>query len=118
MSFNADAYLKALRLPSITLGGRTYTGRHLSLDEFLPFAERVAKLGAGKLSWEETKHLVRDYCRAAFPQPWWQKPVAEKLLRTPPAVIKKALSDFFACQARAMAVPGADDAMALQPQTR
>jgi hypothetical protein len=97
--FDADARAEALELPKVSIGGRTYTGRLLSIEQFAPFNERVQ--GKKLLSFDDIMTLVGDYCDVVFPHPWWkrwQSSVRELLLAQPPVVVLEAWRDFFRCQ--------------------
>jgi len=124
MSFDADAYLEALQPPEITVGGKHYMGRFLSIEDWAPFEPRLAKfkeaqelLDMQKLDPKAiqahantVKQVIRDFCNAAFPSPWyqlfnpWYRTVAEQVLALPPAAMMKAAVDFFESQARALDV--------------
>ena len=97
--FDADARKEALERPTVKLGGRTYTGRLLSIEQFAPFNERVQ--GKKQLSFDDIMTLVGDYCDEVFPRPWWkrwQPSVRDLLLMQPPVVVLEAWKDFFRCQ--------------------
>lgn len=106
MHFDTKEYLDALDAPSIDLGGRVYTGRLLSIHQWLPFKPRVSSVISEEgIEYTEIRKLCLDYCRAAFPRPWWkfwQRSVGRQVVALPPAVMMKALAAFFACQGRAM----------------
>lgn len=114
MSFDADAYLKAvLEPPAILIDGVTYEGRLLSLEEWLPFQDRLAALQEVRNkedpgAWRDVYKIVRDYCNLAFPEKWWcylmpwRKTVADRVLELPPVAMLAAVQDFFVRQARAL----------------
>ncbi len=109
MAFDADAYLEALEPPTIKVGGTTYVGKFLSIEEWLPFEDRFRKID-GDTEYPVIKRLMRDYCSQAFPVPWYQllnfkkKIVGELVTDLPPKAMLQAMRDFFKAQARALSV--------------
>ena len=120
MAIDVDLYLESLEPPIITIGGKTYRGRLLSLEEWLPFESQFQKIGdvAGVIQLKAIRDLIRDYCMVAFPVTIWQalnprrKPIAFQILALPPAAMIKVMKDFFVSQARGLDVHRAleDDA--------
>lgn len=108
MSFDADAYLDSLQPPEIKLGGKTYKGRLLSLEEWMPFEPRLQAVASEKATVEEIRGVIKDFCDAVFPVPlldllnFRRKTVGEQVVALPPAALLKAAAYFFECQARAM----------------
>lgn len=102
--FDGDAYLAALRRPTLTLGGRTYTGRLLSFDEWAQFSHRLTGEGAGIrgnsiVDARRFRALVRDLTTTIYGRgrPWWalwRPTVAQQLLAAPLAVQLAALTSF------------------------
>ena len=126
MSFDADAYIEALEPPRFTIKGKTHVGQFISIEDWGPFEQRLAKfqrfseaLKSGKvssedqISYEDIKRLILDYCNHAFPSPWyqlfnpWHRTVGSLVIRLPAAAMYKAARDFFECQARSMDVDAA-----------
>ena len=104
MRFDADELLSALERPSLKIGGRTYTGRLLSFVEFLPLEGLLQKAIAEGWGAPEFKRLILEYCRLAFPRPWWafwRPRLGRVLLRQPPRIVVEAIKAFFACQKEA-----------------
>lgn len=103
-AFDGDAFLAALQRPTLTLGGRTYTGRLLSLPEYLRFQDRLTGAGAGiqgnrVVDPRRFAALVRELTTAIYGRgrPWWavwRPTVAAQLARTPLAVQVEALLSF------------------------
>lgn len=93
MGFNADAFLAAHRPWTLTIGGRTYTARAVSVAEVLAF--KAATEGADATSGERA---VRRLLRRMFPYRlhyrWRGDPVA-LLIASGPAAVREALADFF-----------------------
>lgn len=107
--FDADAYQSSLTLPTLHLNGRLYTGRLLSLDEYLQFAGRLSADGAG-IAGDTVRHgatfkaLVRDLTTLIYGRgrPWWafwRPTVAAQLLAMPLSVQLEALKSFSRSQA-------------------
>lgn len=101
--FDADAYLATLKKPEFTLNGKTYTGRILSVEQWLPFATRFEKLGNDELSPTEILELSRDFLRALYPYRmsyrWLGDPVT--MLMNSPA-LEPVVADFFVLMVQAM----------------
>lgn len=122
-SFDGDALLASLKLPTITLKGRTYTGRLLSMPEFLTFRERLTGPAAGVagdtiVEARRFAALVRDLTVAIYGRgrPWWavwRPTVAAHLLAMPAAVQVEALKSFLQSQMERFEA----DAERLQPRT-
>lgn len=103
-SFDGDAYLASLQLPTLTLKGRTHTGRLLSLPEFLRFRERLTGPAAGVqgnaiVDPRRFQQLVHDLTWAIYGRgrPWWavwRPTIAAQLLAMPAAVQVEALLSF------------------------
>ena len=112
--FDADAFLETLKPPQIKLGGVTYTGRLLSIEEWLPFESRLSAFkevrenGNRIKDLEEMKKVLKQFCDLAFPSPLWRimnpfrKTISERIVALPPAALFKATRDFFECQRRAL----------------
>lgn len=119
---DVDAALAKVGRPSCTVGGRTYVGRILSIEEFAPFQEAAEGIGQG----DELGTLVelfRDYGHTIFdesvpPKPWhklhvsaraWrdQHDPTEALLALPPTVAMQVFTGFFETQLAAMDFEGA-----------
>jgi hypothetical protein len=84
---DVDALTKALEPPTITVGGKTYTGKILSLHQMLPLIKRFEDMG-DSVAVEELAALLGDTFEAAgFPVT-----VTEQI---PLAVMDEVLSDFF-----------------------
>jgi hypothetical protein len=90
------------------LNERRYEGRLLSIEEWLPFWDRMQQLQRA-----ETKDLrawvafYREYLRAIFPQrrrPFWVRDPGARLLQQPFSIVEQAMLRFFILQARAMGV--------------
>jgi len=64
--FDGDEVLEALEPPSLKLGGRVYTGRILSLFEFLPFEERLKEASEKGWNSREYSQVVLRFCRLAL----------------------------------------------------
>lgn len=109
--FDADAYQAAMSPPTLHLNGRLLTGRLLSLDEYLQFADRLSSAGAGLAGDGNTvadgrrfRQLVRDLTRMIYGRgrPWWavwRRTIADELLEKPVAVQLEALKSFSKSQA-------------------
>jgi hypothetical protein len=107
--FDADAYLGTLERPSLTVGGRTFEGRFLGVEDWLRFAPKLDALAAGALPPTAMKALIRELTAAVFPPPprwrvWrWGRPTAHgELAKLPLAVQLQALGHFTRSQATAL----------------
>lgn len=108
--FNADEYLATLEHPTVVLNGKTYVGRILSINEYLPFAQRIESSANGTTS-ENTVEFARDYLMAVFPVkpvPFWRPDLREddpvpQLLNHPGLL--PLIESFLSLQARAMKGP-------------
>jgi hypothetical protein len=84
---DVDALIKALTAPTITVGGKEYTGKILSLHQMLPLIKRFEDMGEA-VGVEELALLLADvFASAGFPPE-----VAEQI---PLAVMDDVLTDFF-----------------------
>ena len=84
---NVDALIKALEAPVITVGGKDYTGKILSLHQMLPLIKRFEDMGEA-VGIEELASLLADtFASAGFPPE-----VAEQI---PLAVMDEVLTNFF-----------------------
>lgn len=122
MAYDATEVLRSLERPTLTvppeyrprwqrvlglhriLGPKTYEGRVLSAQEWLPYQERFRALGVTSsdeglddLTPEEAEELVsifRDYLDEIGIPP-------EVVMGLPGRAMKEAVEDFFTCQSRA-----------------
>jgi len=84
---DVDALVRALEAPTITVGGKEYTGKILSLHQMLPLIQRFEGM-SDAVGVEELASLVGDtFAAAGFPPE-----VAEQI---PLAVMDDVLTDFF-----------------------
>jgi hypothetical protein len=84
---DVDALIQALEAPEITVGGKTYTGKILSLHQMLPLIKRFEDM-SDTVGVEELAQLLADtFAAAGFPPE-----VAEQI---PLAVMDDVLTDFF-----------------------
>lgn len=84
---DVDALITALKSPEITVGGKTYQGKILSLHQMLPLIKRFETMG-DSVGIEELASLLADtFASAGFPPE-----VAEQI---PLAVMDDVLTDFF-----------------------
>jgi len=84
---DVDALIKALEPPMITVGGKDYTGKILSLHQMLPLIKRFEGM-EDTVSIEDLTGLLADtFESAGFPPE-----VAEQI---PLAVMDDVLTDFF-----------------------
>lgn len=124
MAFDAARLLEALEPPTfvhprgrlrhwLRLPARRTVGRFLSAPQWMAFAERLAQLQQGKLSYHEVVTLYGDLTRLMFPIGWlqrmarvfgarWCRTVLEDLALLPHALQVEALRSFFDSQASAM----------------
>jgi hypothetical protein len=114
--FNADAIAAAQEAPMLTVGGLLYRGRLLSIEQWLPYWERmqdmdrrhsgVAGVPAPDMpaALRERARFFREYLRAVFPPGsyrFWAPDPVEHLMRKPFQVIESMVGFFFILQARA-----------------
>ena len=84
---DVDALIAALEAPSITVGGKEYAGKILSLHQMLPLIKRFEDM-SDTVGVEELALLLADtFAAAGFPPE-----VAEQI---PLAVMDDVLTDFF-----------------------
>lgn len=109
MAVDADAYLESLEPPALTIGGTTYQGQFLSLEEWLPFESKfvtLSKMVVEDFDLNFWRKLVLDFCLLAFPPRWrdvlnpWHKTVGQLVLTLPPVLQMKVMKDFFESQQR------------------
>lgn len=104
MAFDADEMLQGLEPPTITVGGRTYRGRLLSLEEWAPFEPDIRRAMQREMDVAELREFLRRYVDTIFPRPWWaalSRPrMSSVVLALPLKVQMEALRDFLACQGR------------------
>ena len=84
---DVDALIQALEAPTITVGGKEYTGKILSLHQMLPLIKRFEDMSE-TVGVEELAQLLADTFAAAGFAP----EVAEQI---PLAVMDDVLTDFF-----------------------
>lgn len=103
MVFDADAYSAAIEAPSVQLNNKTYTGRILSMEQFIPFSTRFDRLIAGQLSPLEESTLYREYLRMLFPKKLyykWRGDPVDLLMKSP--ALTSTMIHFFVCQLHAL----------------
>jgi hypothetical protein len=102
--FDAQQYLESLEPATFRdPKGRLHIGRVLSYQEWLPFQDRMRELSKGESSPEKTTAIIREFCGALFPKPWWKfwrRSVAEHILMLPPPAAIEALQSFSQSQAK------------------
>ena len=84
---DVDALISALEPPTITVGGKDYTGKILSLHQMLPLIKRFEDMEETVSIEELTNLLGETFGAAGFPPE-----VAEQI---PLAVMDDVLTDFF-----------------------
>lgn len=111
--FNANAIAASLVEPVLELGRLSYTGRLLSIEEWLPFWERIQELtAANEKARAEGRpadrlaaaRLYREYLRTVFPRSrrrFWAPDPVPQLLAQPFEVVEGAMTFFFTLQLRA-----------------
>lgn len=102
MAFDADAFVAALECPSFTSGGRTFSGRILSVPEWMRLLTRKAELEARtEQSYDEVQALVLDMVRTMFPRPWYlpYNPAVVAFGKLPFKAQMLAIEDFCVSQA-------------------
>ncbi len=111
--FDADAVAATQEAPTLQVGNLLYRGRLLSIEEWLPFWERlqaiqakpVAENGDAALAaLRERTAFYRDYLRAVFPKRdyrFWAPDPVKHLMAQPFEIVEKTLAFFFILQARA-----------------
>lgn len=111
--FDADAITAAQEAPTLTVGRFLYRGRLLSVEEWLPFWDRLQAMEAkpaaastrlAVLALRDRVAFYREYLRAVFPRRdfrfWAPDPVAH-LLAQPFDVVEQTVGFFFTLQALA-----------------
>jgi hypothetical protein len=114
--FSADAIAAAQETPRLVLGNLLYRGRLLSIEEWLPFWERLQAMEARHASTSvagatsaaaalrERSAFYREYLYAIFPRRsyrFWAPDPVTLLMRQPYQVVDQTLAFFFILQARA-----------------
>lgn len=113
--FDADAYAAALAPPAFTWRGRTYTGRLLSIEEFV--ALHAARPVGGDDPAADARAFARHAVAAWFPRPWWS-PVnraVRAFLAMPDAAQVAAIQSFSGAQRAAMPMRTTPTATASPP---
>lgn len=105
MAYDADAVAASMEAPAVTIRGKTYTGRILSYEEFLPFQARLDAFAAGQLDEKEMMALFREYLEAVFPKkfPSWFREDTVRVILTHPGVLG-IMRSFFQSQVLALAM--------------
>lgn len=102
----SEAFTEALRPPAVSIGGKQYEARVLSLHEFAPFVPWFEKMQAGEITDVRTvAGVIQTYLEALYPRKWWQfwKPNVVKLLCALPwNELQEIIQGFFARQAATM----------------
>lgn len=113
--FDADALAAAQEAPTMTVGGFLYRGRLLSIEEWMPWWDRLTALRKGREQIRDSQddakaflvtllQFYRDYLRVIFPRTrfrFWAPDPVEHLMRQPYVVIEEAMDRFFSLQERA-----------------
>lgn len=116
--FDADEMAAAQVAPTLRVGGYLYRGRLLSIEEWLPWWERLLAIQAERraaadtdggssergASFRRLNAFYRDYLRVVFPRRryrWWAPDPVKHLMRQPFTVVEEAIAGFFFLQARA-----------------
>jgi hypothetical protein len=107
---DAETLVGASTAPQVMVGGRTYTGRVLSLEEFAPFLPWADKAAKGELSPAEQAAFVRVFLGTVFPKPWWMvwhrtHPAVKALCALPWSDLSEKFADFFARQVATLQPP-------------
>ena len=87
---DVDALNEALELPSIKIGGKTYTGKILSLHQMLPLIKRFEDMGESS-----DIEAVADLLGDVFETAGYPPEVAEQI---PMPLMAAAVEDFFESQ--------------------
>lgn len=85
--FDGDAFVAAMRRPSLQVGGTRYTGKLISFQQAIDFQTRMQAVETGT---EAQVQLIQEFCQAI------DIPV-EALFKLPPGGVLAALQHFFAC---------------------
>ncbi|HEY4321717.1 MAG TPA: hypothetical protein VGM77_11145 [Gemmatimonadales bacterium] len=104
--FDIDAWQQTTERPSITLRGRTYTGKLLSAEQFLPILARLQSVATDP---EGFFAVTRDYLTLIYPrQKWltWRPQIVDEIMSQPNAA--EIISSFFAIQLAAMSMTPTD----------
>jgi hypothetical protein len=107
---DAETLVGASTAPQVMVGGKTYVGRVLSLEEFAPFLPWADKAAKGELSASEQAAFVRVFLGTVFPTPWWMvwrrtHPAVAALCALPWNQLSERFSDFFAAQVATLQPP-------------
>lgn len=111
--FNANPYLEAIELPTLTIGERTWTGRNLGAPTWFALQPELERIESGEMSLLDGQRFIRRLTDEIFPaEPrGWQiwRPRAESagaaLCALPFGVQLEALQSFIRCQVSALKPP-------------
>jgi hypothetical protein len=102
------AFAAAVRPPQLSIKGRTYTGRILSLEQFAPFEPYLTRMSdpTSPMGASQIAAFVAVYLRTVFP--WqarylWQGDPVTHLRALPWGELLEVLQGFFAAQVASMA---------------
>lgn len=103
---DADARIRELEPPTLTVGGQTYQGRFLSAQEWERLEPRILQLIQGELVGHTFRLFLVEVLGIVFPGRWWHRLVwwrspAWLTLKLPLGVQFEVLQDFFSRQDRA-----------------
>ena len=101
-NINVDQWLDSVEKPTITLNGKTHTGRLLSYQQFLPIMKRLEGIRDSGDN-EAYMSLATDYLNLVFPPStfaFWKKPLASQILALPN--IQEVLTHFLVQQTASM----------------
>ena len=97
---DAAAMRAAVEPPVLAIGGLTYRGRVLSIEEWLAFAERA---DGARGNMKALLRLYRDFLTAVFPPrryKWWAPKAADLVMRRPFDEIQETVLRFFVLHLR------------------
>jgi hypothetical protein len=95
VAFDADAFVAAREAWSLTIGGRTYPARPVSVQQVLTFQQAIAAAGTDARAYVRA---VTVLLRAAFPARWaylWSPDPVRLVLALDTAAQQAVLTDFF-----------------------
>lgn len=92
MGFNADAFLAARRPWTLTVGGRAWPARPVSVQQILDFQAAVQAAGKDE---RQAQAAANALIRAMFPRRWFGFDPGRWLMRQDAATVAAVLTDFF-----------------------
>lgn len=94
---NADEYVETLDFPTLTVRGRTFTGRLLSFPQAVAMQHLFDGMAERDDSANGITRVIKHLCDTGFPRPWWKfwEPRASTLVLSMPVSVQLRVMESF-----------------------